>query len=63
MIPSNFCARGIFEFSPSQSPTMEEDFMEICGDDSKFGGKSISSPIKSIEVSCYIKCDILLIFA
>ena len=27
-----------------------EDFMEICHDDAKFGGKSISSPIKSIEV-------------
>jgi hypothetical protein len=27
-----------------------EDFMETFHDDSKFGGKSISSPIKTIEV-------------
>ena len=28
----------------------DEDFMKVCHDDTKFGGKSISSPIKSIEV-------------
>lgn len=27
-----------------------EDFLKNCHDDSKFGGKSISSPIKSVEV-------------
>ena len=27
-----------------------EDFLEVCHDDSKFGGKSISSPVKTIEV-------------
>lgn len=27
-----------------------EDFLQVCHDDSKFGGKSISSPVKSIEV-------------
>jgi len=30
-----------------------EDFLEVCHDDSKFGGKSISSPIKSIEVQIW----------
>lgn len=33
-----------------KSKEVDEDFLEVCHDDSKFGGKSISSPIKSIEV-------------
>lgn len=33
-----------------------DDFMQVCHDDSKFGGKSISSPVKSIEVSEKIMC-------
>lgn len=28
----------------------DDDFMETYKDDSKFGGKSLSSPIKNIEV-------------
>lgn len=35
-----------------------DDFMQVCHDDSKFGGKSISSPVKSIEVSEKIMCGL-----
>ena len=37
-----------------KSNQKSEDFLAVCHDDSKFGGKSISSPVKTIEVQEHI---------